>query len=208
MPHTINPLPRRFALRASAALVALALTGCISLGGKVPASLLTLHSAAAPAVDAVRSGNPQSALTVIIPSVPQKLRTPRVPVQSGATSLAYLKDAQWIEPPAHLFQRLLSETLAAHSNRLVLTESELVTGSGEMLAGDLLEFGVDADRHEAVVTFQALRLQGDGSRIAQRRFEAREPLATIEAAPAGEALNRAANRVAAQVTEWLDSPAQ
>lgn len=182
---------------------ALMLTGCLSLGGNVPPSLLNLTAETAPAVSAARSGTAQSALTVVIPSVPQKLRTPRVPVEAGGAQVAYLKDAQWVEPPARLFQRLLSETLSATQNRLVLTETELISAPGELLSGDLLNFGVDADGNEAVVTYQALRLTNDGTTISQRRFEARETVGELTPANAGAALNRAANRVAAEVAVWM-----
>lgn len=186
-----------------AAGAALLLSGCLSLGGNVPPSLLNLSADSRPAPDSVRSGSAQTALTVVIPSVPQKLRTPRVPVETGGTEIAYLKDAQWVEPPARLFQRLLSETLSASGGRLVLTETELITGPGELLSGDLLDFGVNADSGQAVVTFQAMRLTNDGSMIAQRRFQARENVGELTPANAGAALNRAANRVAAEVSAWM-----
>jgi len=191
---------RPILLAASAALM---LSGCISLGGDVPASLLNLSADTVPAPDSVRSGSAQTALTVVIPSVPQKLRTPRVPVETGGTEIAYLKDAQWVEPPARLFQRLLSETLSASGGRLVLTETELITGPGELLSGDLLDFSIDADSGQAVVTFQAMRLTNDGSMIAQRRFQARESVGELTPANAGAALSRAANRVAAEVSRWM-----
>lgn len=184
-------------------LAALLLSGCFSLGGKVPPSLLNLTATSAPAANAARSGTAQSALTIVIPSVPQKLRTARVPVETGGAAVAYLKDAQWIEPPARLFQRLLSETLSASQNRLVLNESELISAPGELLSGDLLNFGVDADSNEAVVTYQALRLTNDGTTISQRRFEARETVGELTPGNAGAALNRAANRVAADVSVWM-----
>lgn len=184
-------------------MAALLLAGCISLGGKVPPSLLNLTATTVPEANMVRRGSANSALTVTIPAVAQKLRTPRVPVETGGATVAYLKDAQWVEPPARLFQRLLSETLSATQNRLVLTETELISAPGELLSGDLINFGIHADSGEAVVTYQALRLTNDGSTIAQRRFEAREPVGELTPANAGAALNRAANRVAAEVSVWM-----
>lgn len=186
-----------------APLAALLLTGCISFGGKPPPSLLNLSADVAPAANSAHSGSAQTALTIVIPSVPQKLRTPRLPVETGGTQIAYLKDAQWVEPPARLFQRLLTETLSAGGQRLVLTETELITGPGELLSGDLLNFGIDADSNQAVVTYQAIRLTNDGSMISQRRFEARESVGTLTPASAGAALNRAANRVAGEVAAWM-----
>ncbi len=187
----------------STPLAALLLAGCLSFGGKTPDSLLNLSAVSAPQASAARTGSARTALTVVIPSVPQKLRTPRVPVETGGTQIAYLKDAQWVEPPARLFQRLLSETLSATGQRLVLTETELITGPGELLSGDLLDFGIDAGTGEAVVTYQAMRIAGDGATIAQRRFEAREGVGALTPANAGLALNTAANRVAAEVAAWM-----
>ncbi len=192
----------RSLLTASAA--ALLLSGCLSFGGKTPESLLTLSTAATPPpANMPRAGTTATSLTVLIPNTPQKLRTPRVPVQTGATAIAYVKDAVWVEPPARLFQRLLSETIAARGNRLVLDESQYVTGPGELLSGELTEFGVNADRMEVVVVYQALRLQRDGNGVIQQRFEAREPVSAIEPALVGAALNSAANKVAGDVAAWV-----
>ena len=184
---------------------ALFLSGCLSLGGAVPDSLLTLSADNVPPANSARQGTVATSLTVLVPSVPQMLRTPRIPVQTTATSIAYVADAQWVEAPARLFQRLLSETVAARTNRLVLDESQYITGPGELLAGELLEFGVEAGTNEAVVTYQALRLTGNGGTVSQRRFEARELVGEVNAANVGAALNRAANRVAADVAGWVAS---
>lgn len=200
MPATT--LTRRIAF-LTAPVAALLLSGCLSLGGATPDTLLTLRADQAPAADAGRTGTPATALTVLVPNVPQKLRTPRIPVQATATSLAYVQDAQWVDAPARLFQRLVAETVAARTTRLVLDESQYVTGPGDVLSGELLEFGVDAQAGQVVVIYQAMRLTGDGQTIAQRRFEAREPVAPVEAGPVGEALNRAANRVAIDVAAWV-----
>jgi cholesterol transport system auxiliary component len=195
---------RMFVRLAPLVTAAVLLSGCLgSLAGRVPESLLSLRADAAPPANTQREGAVTSALTILVPNVPQKLRTQRIPVQATATTIAYVQDAQWVEAPARLFQRLLSETVSARSTRLVLDESQYITGPGEVLAGELLEFGVDAARGEAVVVYQAVRLTGNGRTVAQRRFEAREPVAPIEAQAVGAALNRAANRVAADVASWV-----
>lgn len=185
-------------------VMAAMLSGCVSLGGKPPKMLLTVTSSATPvASDAAMATPISNALIIQQPTAPQTLRTPRIPVQTGATDLAYVKDAQWVEPPARMFQRLLTESISAQGNRLVLNESENITGPGEVLTGELMQFGVNADTSEAVVTFNALRIQGGGAQIVQRRFEARERLSRVEAAEVGAALNRAANRVAQDVAQWV-----
>ena len=192
----------RTALLAS--VVAVCLTGCIGLGGKTPPFLLTLDADAAPTSGEARTAAEAATLTILIPTAPQKLRTTRIPVQQDDSSVTYVKDAQWVEAPQRLFQRLVSETVAARTARVVLDEGQYLTAPGEQLAGQLMEFGIDARTNEAVVVYQAMLVSAGGKTVTQRRFEVREPLATkIEAKPAGEALARAANKVAVDVAAWL-----
>ena len=118
--------------------------------------------------------------------------------------MTYVKDAQWVEAPSRLFQRLVSETVAARTSRVVLDEGQYLTAPGEQLAGQLMEFGVDARSNEVVVAYQAMLVSAGGKTVTQRRFEAREPIGgKVEAKPVGEALTRAANKVAVDVAGWL-----
>jgi cholesterol transport system auxiliary component len=184
---------------------ALALTACVSFGGKAPPFLLTLDADAAPAPGTPRSSSDATTLTVLIPTAPQKLRTQRIPVQQDDGSVAYVVEAQWVEAPQRLFQRLLSDTIGASTDRLVLDEGQYLAAPGEQLAGQLLEFGIDARSNEAVVTYQAMIVSGGGKNVRQQRFEAREDVSAIEARSAGAALSRAANKVAADVAKWVAS---
>ena len=186
------------------ATLAVMLSGCIGLGGKTPPFLLTLDPDTAPQAGAARTAAEAATLTILIPTAPQKLRTTRIPVQQDDASVTYVKDAQWVEAPSRLFQRLVSETVAARTARVVLDEGQYLTAPGEQLAGQLMEFGVDARSNEAVVVFQAMLVSAGGKTVTQRRFEVREPIGgKVEAKPVGEALTRAANKVAADVTGWL-----
>ena len=186
------------------AALAVTLSGCIGLGGKTPPFLLTLDPDTAPQAGAARTAAEAATLTILIPTAPQKLRTTRIPVQQDDASVTYVKDAQWVEAPSRLFQRLVSETVAARTARVVLDEGQYLTAPGEQLAGQLMEFGVDARSNEAVVVFQAMLVSAGGKTVTQRRFEVREPIGgKVEAKPVGEALTRAANKVAADVTGWL-----
>ncbi|WP_338426226.1 ABC-type transport auxiliary lipoprotein family protein [Sphingopyxis kveilinensis] len=180
------------------------LSACFSLGGKPPPFLLTLDPDAAPAAGTARTATDAATLTILIPTAPQKLRTTRIPVQQDDATVAYVKDAQWVEAPQRLFQRLVSETVAARTSRVVLDEGQYLTAPGEQLAGQLMEFGVDARSNEAVVAYQAMLVSAGGKTVTQRRFEAREAIGgKVEAKPVGEALTRAANRVAVDVAGWL-----
>ncbi len=186
------------------AALALTLAGCIGLGGKTPPFLLTLDPETAPTAGTARTAAEAATLTILIPTAPQKLRTTRIPVQQDDASVTYVKDAQWVEAPSRLFQRLVSETVAARTSRVVLDEGQYLTAPGEQLAGQLMEFGVDARSNEAVVVFQAMLVSAGGKTVTQRRFEVRESIGgKVEAKPVGEALTRAANKVAVDVAGWL-----
>ena len=177
------------------------LAGC-SFGAKVPATLMRLSADAAPAAAAGRTAPTAEAITVVPPSVAQELRTPRVPVRTGGTSVAYLPNAQWVEAPANLFARLLSETIAARSGRVVLDPKQFTFDPGQRLTGTLHSFGLQADTLEAVVVYDAALARGADA-VETRRFEARVPVAAVDAASAPDALNRAANQVAAEVAAWV-----
>lgn len=195
---------RRLRTSVLLAFGAFALSACVSFGGKPPPFLLTLDADAVPAAGEARTAAEGATLVILIPNAPQKLRTTRIPVQQDEASVAYVKDAQWVEAPQRLFQRLLSETIASRTSRVVLDEGQYLTAPGEQLAGQLLEFGVDARTNEAVVLYQAMLVSAGGKSVTQRRFEAREPIGgAIEAKTVGAALTRAANKVAVDAAGWL-----
>ena len=188
--------------RAFLALAAaLAVSGCLSFGAKPPPTLMRL-TADAQLTAGSRSASSGEAITVVPPSAPAELQTPRVPVRTGATAVAYVKDAQWVEAPSILFARLLSETIAAKSGRVVLDPKQFTFDPGQRLTGTLNTFGLDANRMEAVLVYDAAVSRGRDS-VETRRFEARVPVAAIDAASAPAALNQAANKVAAEVAAWV-----
>lgn len=178
------------------------LSGCLSFGSEPPPYLLTLDPAATVPAATSRTAPAGEAVTVVVPSVPQKLATNRVPVVSNGTAVAYVKDAQWVDTPNALFGRLLSETIAARTGRVVLDPQQFTFDPGVRLTGQLQRFGVDSDTMEAVVLYDAA-LARDADSIETRRFEARVPVAAIETAPVGAALNQAANQVAIDVAAWI-----
>ena len=184
-------------------LAALPLAACISFGAEPPPSLLTLTPAAAVAVSQPQSSANAATILVTVPVVPQKLAVQRVPVQASDTSIAYVKDAQWVETPADLFARLMADTITARTSLVVLSTAQSRVDPGSRLAGELRNFGVDAATHEAVVTFDGALIRSGSDAVEKQRFEARVPVSAIEAAPVGIAINQAANEVAARVADWV-----
>ncbi len=189
-------------LGLTALACAMALSGCVSLGKAPPPTLLTLSSATEAPAGLSASGKPSQALAVIEPSAPQRLDVTRVPVQVNSSTIAYLKDAVWVDKPARLFGRLLAETIRAKQTRLVIEGSEIRYAAATKLSGQLVDMGYDAHSSSAVVRFDAELQQPDGQ-ILTRRFEAIVPGVSPDAHAVGLALNQAANTVAGQIAEWI-----
>lgn len=181
---------------------ALALSGCISLGKKPPPSLFDLTAAQAVPAGAAAQGTTDQALAVLTPAAPQKLDVTQVPVQVNPSTVAYLKDAVWVEKPAQLFARLLAETIRAKGTRLVIADDDVRFKAATKLSGQLVEMGYDAPSGSAVVTFDAVLQQPDGQ-ILTKRFENRVSGVSPDAAAVAPALNQAANQVAADVAAWV-----
>lgn len=191
-------------MKKSLALIALLpLSACISFGAEPPPSLLTVTSAQSFPAGQTQSSANAATITIAVPVVSQALATTRVPVQSSATSIAYVKGAQWVEVPARLFARLVSDTVGAKSGRVVLSTGQSLSDPGARLSGELRNFGVDATTSQAVVTFDASLIRATGTAVEKRRFEARVPVASIEAGPVGIAVNQAANQVAGEIADWV-----
>jgi len=181
----------------------LALSGCISLGGEPPESLLTLSPAiAAPAGPGVAPGEARPVIAVLYFDTPAKLDVLRVPVAVSDTELAYLQEAFWVEKPARLFRRLVGETIRSRGAALVVDGDDTATLATVTLRGTLIEMGYDAQSAAAVVRFDAVRI-GENGTVTTRRFEARETGVAAETRAVGTALNAAANTVAADVADWV-----
>ena len=185
-----------------ALLPAMLLAGCISFGAEAPDRLLTLTPTASAPAGSATSGELSSALAITEPSTAQRLNVTRVPVMTSSSALAYLEDAFWVEKPARLFQRVLSETIRARGNRLVVGGGELEYAAPTQLGGELVAMDYDAASASVVVRFDAV-LQMPSGQILTQRFESVVSGVAPDAIAVGPALNQAANDVAMQVAEWV-----
>jgi cholesterol transport system auxiliary component len=183
------------------AALAAALAGC-SLGGKAPPELLTLASASSQAPGQPRTATQGHLITVTSPVVPREISSSRVAVYVNPTTVQYLKDGVWADKPNELFRHVLSETLAARSGWVVVDPSVYTQVQGVVLGGQLLRFGYDPTRSEAVVLFEA-NLERPQQAVTTNRFEARVPVATADGVSVAAALNQASNQVADQVAAWV-----
>ena len=184
-----------------AAAGALALAGCFG-GARAPEQLLTLTPAQTRPADAGRTAAQGQAITIAEPTVPQALRTQRVPVHTSAIEISYLQNAQWVEAPSALFGRLLGEVIAATTGRVVLDPNQYSHDPGTRITGQLQRFGLDAQTMEVVAVYDAV-MERNGGGIVSRRFEARTAVAEPTAAAVAPALNEVANRIATEVAAWV-----
>ncbi|MGE4412022.1 MAG: ABC-type transport auxiliary lipoprotein family protein [Sphingobium sp.] len=187
------------------AAAALLLSGCVSFGAKPPPQLLTITAENGLAAGKSVRSEGLPGLSVMLPDVPRKLATTRIPVQVDATSVAYVKKAQWTEAPRDMFRNLLSETLTADGAVFVIEEDQYGLRPDRRLSGDLVDFGVDARTREAVVTYDAVLTGSDNGRATRQRFTARVPVPDISAKKVAAPINQAANMVAAEVAAWVSS---
>ena len=181
-------------------LLVLPLAGCFG-GAKAPAQLLTLTAAQTRPAGEARAARQGHVITVTTPASPQDVAVNRIPVYLSPTAVQYLTGGQWVGKPADLFRQLLSETLAARSEWTVIDPAVYTQVQGMVLGGQLIRFGYDPGRGEAVVVFEASLARPDTS-VTTNRFEAHVPVAAPEANAVAAGLNQAANQVATQVADW------
>jgi cholesterol transport system auxiliary component len=197
------PMMRTTARRAAIAAMALALSGCVSLGGgKPPESLITLTPDERASAGAMASGNANNAIVILDPDADRSIDVDRVPVQVSASSVAYLKDAVWVERPTRQFRRLLAETVRARAGRVVVEGSDYEVTGSTTVSGRLVQMGYDAASQAVIVRYDAVAEERGGA-VRSRRFEAEIPGVAATAAAVGPALNRAANQVAKEAAGWI-----
>lgn len=181
----------------------LALSGCFG-GGSAARELLTLTPAETRPAAAPRTAGQGEAITVAVPTLPQALRTTRIPVYVSETSIQYLTDGAWVENPGALFARLLGETVAARTGRVVLDPGQYSNDPGTRVTGTLVKFGLDPAAMQVVIVYDAvLARSGANGGVVTNRFEARLPVAEATPAAVAPALNQAANQLAGEVAAWI-----
>ncbi len=200
----VRSMCRFTSVRRTALVLALAVSmaGCVSFGAKPPPSLLTLTPAVVAKPGAQAKGSLDSAVAIADLNVPARLSNNRVPVQVDDANIAYLKDAVWVDKPNRLFRQLITETIRAKSDRIVINNEETSVPPAQLLSGTLDQFGYDARSRSVIVRFDAI-LRSHGAAVETRRFESVIPGVSAKAGPVSAALNQAANDVAQQVADWV-----
>jgi len=189
--------------RSAVIALSLLLAGCVSLGGDGPDQLISLTPDERPPAGEMGNGTITDALVVLDPDTDRRLDVTRVPVQVDPSTVAYLKDAVWVEKPARQFRRLLAETLRARTSRVVVEGSDYEVTGNIFLSGRLVDMGYDADTQSVVVRYDALLEDRSGGAVRSHRFEAEIPGVPAKAKAVAPALNEAANTIAGEVADWI-----
>lgn len=166
-----------------------------------PDALLTLSPTGPAAPAGLAAVDPARAVTLLSATAPARLQSVRIPVQVSPTEVQYLRAAQWSEPPARLFVRLVADRLAGAGVAVI---DRRVTGKAapRVLGGELAAFHVEAFGGPLVrVRFDATLAGPDGVR--QRQFAREARVGAVEPGEVSRALNAAANAVAADVAAWV-----
>ena len=191
------------ALRIGGVLAAITLlSACISFGPETPDQLISLTPDQRAPEGEMASGAVGDAIVVLDPDTDRRLDVLRVPVQIDGSSVAYVKDATWVEKPARQFRSLLAETLRARTGRVVVEGGDFEVGGSLTVSGRLIDMGFDARQQAVVVRYDAL-VEDQSNTVRARRFVATVPGVVAESAAVAPALNQAANQVAKDVTAWI-----
>ena len=139
-----------------------------------------------------------------MPTVPQALRTTRIPVYVSDTSDP-ISEGRRLGGES---RRRCSAGCSARRSRRGPAGScsiprQYSHDPGTRLTGQLQRFGLDPDAMEVVVVYDAAIARGTDGGVATNRFEARVPVAEATPAAVAPALNQAANQVADQVAAWV-----
>ncbi len=181
------------------------LAACVSFGEKPPASLMTLRATEQLPAGPAKPLTSDNSIIVYQPTSSQMLANDHVAVRTGGTSISYLKDARWSDLPSRLFADLVSDTIAARTDRVVIDRRQYALAPGARLSGKLEAFELISGRGEVVVIYDAVLVPGEGKPPVSRRFEARARTASEKPGSVGQALNEAANQVAVAVADWVKS---
>ena len=192
----------RARLRAGTPLLALALAlgGC---GGAVPT---TFDLTALPG--AARSGPARRALVVAEPVGLQPFEADRIIVREPGGSLSFLGGGQWADRLPRLIQARLLQSLENTGRLRSVSRPGDKVAADTLLVTEIRAFDIAAGSREAVVDISAkLVSDATGAVVAARVFQARVPVAEVNAGSAANGLDRALSTVLAEIVRWVGAAA-
>ncbi|MFH6782429.1 MULTISPECIES: ABC-type transport auxiliary lipoprotein family protein [Methylobacterium] len=155
---------------------------------------------------AARSGAARRSIVVAEPVGLQPFEADRIIVREPGGAVSYLGGGQWADRLPRLVQTRVIQSLE-NANRL-----KSVSRPGDKVAADtiliteLRAFDINAGTREAVVDLSAKLVQeSSGTVVAAKVFQARVPVAAVNAPVAANGLDRALSLVLADLVRWINA---
>ena len=201
---------------ACAALLSLALTGCVSLLPKQPPVQLYVfgRSAVAPTQPAPqamvgRGGLPGIALAQI--GFPRSALGDGLLTTRGETA-AYIDGARWLGPAVVLFQEAVERRFDARARTVRLVDRGQIGAASTVLRLDVQAFDARYDPANSgpptvVVDLRATLSRADGRALVQRRFTATRPAAEDGVSAIVAAYDAAVSAVLDRTVDWTEATA-
>lgn len=189
--------------RAFTVFAVLLVSACSVLPEQAPVDLFQLP---APSVQAATGGPRLSTLRIDRALSSEALSGSRLLIMTADNQFQAFPSMRFAAPVPLLWRDWLLDAFWRDGRVSGLSAASEGLQSEFELVGTLRAFQVDysGSQAAAVIQYDATLIDTDGRRIlASRRFEARQTLDTVEAAIAVSALGLAADRVAAQLIEWV-----
>lgn len=176
----------------------------------VAGALLAACSSAPPATfdltaprTGTRGGSGSAQIVVAEPITVQVLESDRIIVKDKSGAVSFLGNGQWADRLPRLIQARLIQTFENASRLKAVSRPGDRIVADYQLNTDIRAFQIDAGTGEAVVEISAKLVSDQAGRIVNARiFSARVPVASIDAATAAQALDRALSTVLVDVVRW------
>lgn len=189
-------------MKALVLISTLLLSACTVFPEQEPVDLYQLPASS---LSAVALGPRLATLRIDRPISSDALSGSRLLIMTADNQLQALANMRLAAPVPLLWRDWLLDAFWRDGRVDGLSAASAGLQSTLELGGTLRAFHVDysSAQAQAVIQYDATLINTDGRHIiASRRFEARQPLASVEVAAAITALGSAANQLAAELVEW------
>lgn len=190
-------------MRSFTLLTTFLITACSVLPKQVPVDLFQLP---VPGIQAATVGPHLSTLRIDRPLSSEALSGNRLLIMTADNQFQAVPNMRLAAPVPLLWRDWLLDAFWRDGRTGGLSAASEGLQSELELGGTLRAFQVDnaGPRAQVVIQYDATLIGIDGRRIlASRRFEARQPLDSVEASAAIAALGGAADRLAGELIDWV-----
>lgn len=189
-----------------ASVVAVALGGCLSLGGdRSEIAMYALVPETAPTATRASGAAVDWQLIVDVPFAPDPFDGAQIALSPRAGEFGIYAGVEWIEPGPQLVQSALVRAFEASQRIAAVAPSASAARADRVLETDLTAFHAEYRDGADTVTIDltARLIDARSNRIvAARRFEARVPLAARNIDAVVAAFNQSSGQVFPEIVDW------